>query len=217
MTSVAGHSATRTFVRAGAAALSMALIACGTTDKSADTTAIAPNPAAMPTSDSAMGAQASGSMSGMDHNMASMTGDADRDFLRMMSDHHKGLIIMAHMTKDRKEGGSAVADARKLDAVQDEELDVMVTMLEKDYKDAYAPKVMPEDQAMADALKLKVGKEYDRTFYQNIITHHQGALKMIDEYLPKAKNATLKQMAAKMKTDQTAEMAAFQRKIDQLR
>ena len=195
----------------------MALVACGTTDKGADTTTMAPNPAAMPASDSAMGAQASGSMSGMDHNMASMTGDADRDFLRMMSDHHKGLIVMAHMTKDRKEGGSAVADAKKLDAVQDDELDMMVTMLEKDYKDSYTPKVMPEHQAMADALKPKMGKEYDRTFYQNIITHHQGALKMIDEYLPKAKNATLKQMAAKMKADQTAEITAFQKKVDQLR
>ncbi|MEO7714008.1 MAG: DUF305 domain-containing protein [Gemmatimonadaceae bacterium] len=154
-------------------------------------------------------------MSGMS-GMAGMTGNADQDFLRMMSDHHKGLIVMAHMTKDRKEGGTAVADATKLDAAQDMELDHMVTMLEKDFKDAYSPKVLPAHQAMAEALKSKTGKAYDRTFYQNIIQHHEEAIKMVDGYLPNAKNAMLKQMAEKMKADQTKEIADFQKKVTAL-
>ena len=154
-------------------------------------------------------------MSGMS-GMAGMTGNADQDFLRMMSDHHKGLIVLAHMTKDRKEGGTAVADATKLDAAQDMELDHMVTMLEKDFKDAYSPKVLPAHQAMADALKSKTGKEYDRTFYQNIIQHHQEAIKMVDGYLPNSKNAMLKQMAEKMKADQSKEIADFQKKVTAL-
>ena len=154
-------------------------------------------------------------MSGM-AGMAGMTGNADQDFLRMMSDHHKGLIVLAHMTKDRKEGGSAVADATKLDAAQDKELDHMVTMLEKDFKDAYSPKVLPAHQAMAEALKSKTGKEYDRTFYQDIIQHHQEAIKMVDGYLPNAKNAMLKQMAETMKADQSKEIADFQKKVTAL-
>ena len=154
-------------------------------------------------------------MSGM-AGMAGMTGNADQDFLRMMSDHHKGLIVLAHMTKDRKEGGTAVADATKLDAAQDMELDHMVTMLEKDFKDAYSPKVLPAHQAMAEALKSKTGKEYDRTFYQDIIQHHQEAIKMVDGYLPNAKNAMLKQMAETMKADQSKEIADFQKKVTAL-
>ena len=154
-------------------------------------------------------------MSGMS-GMSGMTGNADQDFLRMMSDHHKGLIVLAHMTKDRKEGGTAVADATKLDAAQDMELDHMVTMLEKDFKDAYSPKVSPAHQAMADALKSKTGKEYNRTFYQNIIQHHQEAIKMVDGYLPNSKNAMLKQMAEKMKADQSKEIADFQKKVTAL-
>jgi len=145
-----------------------------------------------------------------------MTGNADQDFLRMMTDHHKGLIVMANMTKDRKDGGTAVADATKLDVAQDAELDHMVTMLEKDFKDSYSPKVSPAHQAMADALKSKTGKEYDRTFYRNIIQHHQEAIKMVDGYLPNAKNAMLKQMAEKMKADQTKEIADFQKKVTAL-
>ena len=93
----------------------------------------------------------------------------------------------------------------------------MQTMLERDFKDPYAPKVSPENQAMADELKTKTGKEYDRTFYQDIITHHQGALTMVDEYLPKSRNATIKKMAAKMKADQAKEIAEFQKKVAKLK
>lgn len=92
----------------------------------------------------------------------------------------------------------------------------MVTMLEKDFKDAYSPKVLPAHQAMADALKSKTGKEYDRTFYQDIIQHHQEAIKMVDGYLPNSKNAMLKQMAEKMKADQSREIADFQQKVTAL-
>ena len=195
--------------------------ACAKGDRTADsaaTTANAPAATTTTSGDSVAGMQSMNKAGGIHDmaNMTNMTGDADHDFLRMMSDHHKGLVLLAHMTKDRKEGGLVAADARKLDAAQDKELDHMVTMLEKDFKDPYAPKVMPEHQAMADALKGKSGRDYDRTFYQNIITHHQEAITMIDDYLPKAKNAMLKPMAEKMKADQTKEIADFQRKVARL-
>ena len=153
-----------------------------------------------------------GSMAGME-----MTGDADHDFLRMMSDHHQGMIAMAHTTMERNDIGGAAADAKRIDAAQDKELDRMVTMLEKHFKDAYAPKVMPDNQAMADMLKGKNGTEYERAFYENTIKHHQEAVKMVDEYLPKGKIAALKQIAEKMKADQTKEIAAFEKKIGQLK
>ena len=194
----------------------LALAACSSADKAPDTAAAigsasAPSGKSMGASDSMAGMQKGKTMDGMAG--MEMTGDADRDFLRMMSDHHKGMILMAHMTKDRREGGSSVADARKLDAAQDAELDRMMTMLEKDYKDAYAAKVMPDNQAMADELKGKSGADYERTFYQNVIKHHEQAIRMVDAYLPKSKSAAVKQMAEKMKADQAKEVAEFQKKI----
>ena len=158
------------------------------------------------------GMQGADSMAGM-----AMTGDADHDFLRMMSDHHKGMIAMAHMTKERSDVGSAAADAKKIDAAQDKELDRMMTMLEKDYKDAYAPKVMPDNQAMADMMKGKKGTDYERAFYENTITHHQAAVTMVDAYLPKAKSAAIRQIAEKIKADQTKDIAEFQKKINKLK
>ena len=195
--------------------------ACSSKEKAGDTAVASPPAAATnapPTGGSAM--SSSDSMSGMKKDTAmkgmggmAMTGDADRDFLRMMSDHHKGMILMAHMTKERTDAGSAAADAKNIDAAQDVELDKMMTMLEKDYKDAYAAKVMPDNQAMADELKGKKGSEYERTFYQNVIKHHGEAIKMVDGYLPNAKSAAVKKMAEKIKADQTKEIAEFQKKL----
>ena len=200
--------------RVALAALSLVLGACGSGEKKADSTASASPavPAATAPAADSMGGMAGNNMSGM----AGMTGDADHDFLRMMSDHHKGLIAIAHMTKERKDAGGAVADAVKLDKAQDAELDHMMTMLEKDFKDPYAPKVIADHQAMALDLKAKNGKDYERAFYQGIIKHHQEALVMIDGYLPKAKNAMLKQMAEKMKADQAKEIGDFQKKLSAL-
>jgi uncharacterized protein (DUF305 family) len=53
----------------------------------------------------------------------------------------------------------------------------------------------------------------ERTFYQDIIKHHQEAIEMVDAYLPTAKNPMVKQMAAKMKAQQTKEIAEFQQRL----
>jgi uncharacterized protein (DUF305 family) len=205
-----------------AAALPLA-VACSSSDRGQDTTKAVSNGSVAATPDSARPMAhdsmqhdtMTNGMSGMPP-IGSMTGDADHDFLRMMSDHHKGLIQMAHMTKDKKDVGTAAQDATKLDTKQDKDLDHMATMLEKDFKDPYAPKVMPEHQQMADDLKPRSGKDYERTFYQDVIKHHQEALAMIDQYLPKAKNAMLKQMAETMKADQAKEITEFQAKVSKL-
>lgn len=145
--------------------------------------------------------------------MSSMTGDPDHDFLRMMSDHHKGLILMVHETVDNKEKLGVKPLAIRLDKEQDAEMDTMMTMLEKDYKDPYAPKVMPEHQAMADDLKGKTGADYDRAFLTDVTKYHEEAVKMIDDYLPKATQPALKQMAEKMKAAEVKEIAEMRARL----
>ena len=148
--------------------------------------------------------------------MPTTTGNADHDFLRMMTDHHKAMVTMAHEAKEQK--GSSIREiATRLDAEQDKELDQMTTMLEHDFKDPYVPKVMPDNQKMIDALKAKAGAGFDRTFLENTIAHHQEAIKMVDGYLPKSANATIKTMAAKMKADQAREIAEFKQRVAKMK
>lgn len=145
-----------------------------------------------------------------------VTGDPDRDFLRMMSDHHKGMIAMAHPTIENKEPLSVKDDAKKLDKAQDMEIDKMISMLSTQWTDDYTPSIMPNSQKMVDELKGKSGNDYSRTFLNNVIMHHTEALKMIDDYLPKGKNAEVKRMAEKMKADQSREIAEFKKKVAKL-
>jgi uncharacterized protein (DUF305 family) len=178
-----------------------------------------------------MSHDSAGGMAGMNHdNMAGMagmtsmpaedrphmrmTGNADQDFLRMMSDHHRGLIAMSHLSTEGEKKGSAQtqADAQKVDRKQDAELDSMTTMLEQQFKDKYEPMIMPSNQAMVDQLKSQSGTAYDKAFYQNVVKHHQQAIKMVDEFSPKLQNAQIKRMAQRMKEDQQREIREFEQK-----
>lgn len=213
MTSTSARNLTT--LRAAVALLPLAfgIAACSAKEKASDT-AMTPHSSAATSKkpDSLAITGDAASMSGM----PAQSGDPDHDFLRMMSDHHKGLIALVHMTQDRSGIGTAKADATTMDKAQDAELDKMMTMLEKTYKDPYAPKVMPEHQAMAVALKPMSGKGYERTFYEDIVKHHMEAIAMIDGYLPKAKSADVKAMAEKMKVDQAREITDFQQKLSKL-
>lgn len=196
--------------------LTSTVVACAgkDTNKMDSTGATAASAATSASDSGAMGNMAGMSgmadMPGMAHNM---TGDADHDFLRMMSDHDRGMILMAHHAIESKDKLAVKAVAKKIDTDQDKELDDMVTMLEKDFKDPYAPTLLPEHQAMADELAKKSGAEYDRAFLQNAVTHHAEAVKLIDAYLPTAKNSTVRTMAESMKTKLTKEIAELRAKM----
>lgn len=149
--------------------------------------------------------------------MVAMTGSADHDFLRMMTDHHKGLIALVHPTIEHHGSAAAVrAEARQLDKKQDAEVVTLSAILSHDFNDSYVPHVGPDDQAIADSLARVSGSVYDRTFYAMVIRHHQRALSMIDEFMPKLTGTDLRRMAQQMKTDQAKEIADFERKLGML-
>ena len=167
---------------------------------------------------SGMSGMEKGKMTGMsdmgDARMSEMSGNPDQDFLRMMSDHHTGMIAMAHPTKNGKGSTDVVRnDAKKIDAAQDAEIETMLGILKKDFKDPYKPMIRRHSQMMTDSLLQQTGSNYDHMFYMNTIMHHREALAMIDQFLPKLTRPDLKAMAQKMKLDQTREIAEFERKL----
>lgn len=56
---------------------------------------------------------------------------------------------------------------------------------------------------------MKMTGEVDRDFAIMMADHHLGAIKMVDIYLKHGKNAQLRDMAKKMKFDQTKERAVL--------
>ena len=158
------------------------------------------------------------SMAGMDHSnmpgMGAMNRSAPRDsnqaFLRMMSDHHEGMIAMADSAQPRLQG--AKADAQQMRQKQDEEQNRMLSMLSRQYSDSVTPMIMPSNRAMIDSVtRAPQGAEADRVFYRQVIAHHREGIHHAEMHLPHL-TGEVKQMAEKMRADQQKEIPEMERK-----
>lgn len=196
-----------TIARAFGTATLLAAVACGGSSDTA-TTDTAAGAAATPA-----GGDTS-SMAGMDHgSMRPAAKDADQEFLRMMVDHHEGMIQMATAAMTKGSTPTVQGDAHKLHTKQADEQKQMQSMVQASYGETVTPMVMPSNKAMNDSLQAKTGTDYDRTFYANVIAHHREGIKMTDDLLPKLTRPDVKQMAEKMKADQQREITEFERKM----
>jgi uncharacterized protein (DUF305 family) len=136
----------------------------------------------------------------------------DQEFLRQMSDHHHGMVTMAHEAME-KTGSAVQQEATAIDQKQDEEVEEMLDILLKDYSDPHSPAISPDAQAMIDALASKSGTDYDRTFRMNVIEHHKQGIAMIDRFRPRLTREDVRSMAQRMKTDQEQEIRELQAKL----
>lgn len=131
----------------------------------------------------------------------------------MMADHHEGLVVMASAAMNKATRPETQADAHKLHTKQAAERDTMVAKIRSAYNESLTPMLMPDNRAMNDSLQQKSGAAYDRDFYRNVIAHHRHAIQMIDQFLPRLTDPQVRQMAEKMRQDQTREIAEFERKM----
>lgn len=138
--------------------------------------------------------------------------DSTRKFLRMMVNHHQGLITMSDSARTKATRADTRKEAAKLDAEQAREQRQMAAMLRRTYADSARPTIMPSNQAMIDSLGRASGADYDRTFLRNVIAHHREALAMIDPMLAHL-TPDVRQMAARMRADQTKEIAEYEQKL----
>lgn len=178
---------------------------CAKTDQpTADTTA------GTAAADSAMGMGGS-NMSGMMNRPAAK--DADQEFLRMMTDHHEGMIQMGNAAMTKGSTAAVQGDAHMMHTKQMDEQKKMMAMVQASYGESVMPMLMASNKSMMQNLEAKTGGQYDRAFYENVIAHHREAVKMVDDMMPKLANAEVKAMAQQMKADQLKEIAALEKKI----
>ncbi len=198
-----------------ATGLSAALLlgACSKADTgTADTGAVSAAPAAIP-ADTGMG-----SMAGMDHSTMSSTPakDADQEFVRMMVDHHQGLLALSDTALARNPSEQIRMDAREMKQKQTAEQKRMLTMLKSDYGEDKMPMVMPSNARMVSDVASKTGVGLDRAFRENVIAHHEEALKMVNDYEPRFTKPAVRTMAAKMKADQQKEIAKLKSELGKM-
>lgn len=187
--------------------VALLVIACTKPDAgSADSTATASPPMS---ADTGMAMQHGSGMPGMDESPAR---DADQEFLRMMVDHHQGMIAMADSASTAA-STRVKAGATRMSSMQTAEQKTMLGMLKNIYSDDKMPMVMPSNAAMIKKLAGKTGAAFDRQFRESVIAHHEEALGMIDRFAPRLTRPDVRQMAAKMKADQTREISELRREL----
>ena len=182
----------------------LSIVACSKSESNASDTGQAMTGEASGPADTAMG-----SMAGMDHSAMTSTPakDADQEFVRMMVDHHQGMIVLADTALARNPSAQVRTDAREMRQKQLAEQKKMIDMLKRDYAEDKMPMVMASNARMISDVSSKTGADLDRTFRSNVIAHHEEALKMVRDFEPRFTKPAVRTMATKMKADQTKEIA----------
>jgi uncharacterized protein (DUF305 family) len=156
-----------------------------------------------------------GSMSGMDHSKMAMTParDADQEFLRMMVDHHQGLIVLSDTTLAKNPSQAVASEARELRQKQAAEQKDMSDMLKADYSEDKMPMVMPSNERMIAQVASTDRSNVDSVFREKVIAHHEEALKMIADFEARFAKPAVRTMAMKMKSDQQKEIAKLKAQL----
>ena len=116
--------------------------------------------------------------------------DADVNFLQGMIIHHQQAIVMSNMADKRTNNKTIVDLANRIDASQEDEISFMKNWLnsrDEDISIKHSDHHMHIGMAgMASEKQLKdledsESTDFDKLFLQLMISHHDGALKMVKD------------------------------------
>lgn len=140
------------------------------------------------------------------------TGDADRDFLRRMSDHHLDLLRITHAAIESNRDPSLAPAIRKFEEQHDHELDALLGLLQSVYGDAYAPLTNPDNDLSAKIVRSP-RTDNTRTFLAATEKSAEDAGRILREYLPKAKERHVRSIAEKLRTGEESGMKALRKAL----
>ncbi|GAB1688636.1 DUF305 domain-containing protein [Krasilnikovia sp. M28-CT-15] len=150
---------------------------------------------------------------------------ADVMFAQAMIPHHQQAIAMADLAPTRAASSEVKALAEKIKKAQQPEIDVMAGWLAAWGQPTPMPgmsggMVMPGashgpmaglmSAADMKALEAASGAAFDKQFLTMMIAHHEGAIIMAQQEQAQGSNPDAKALAAKIVTDQQAEITTMQ-------
>ena len=142
---------------------------------------------------------------------------ADVNFLQGMIIHHHQAMIMSDMATDRTNSKSILDLAGRIDVSQEDEINFMQTWLrerEENVPNPMAMQNMDSDHNMMgmatpeqlDQLANSKSIDFDKLFLRLMITHHDGAIKMVEE-LRKQRGSAYDPILNEFATDVTNDQA----------
>jgi uncharacterized protein (DUF305 family) len=140
----------------------------------------------------------------------STTGDADHDFLREMSNHHKNVIVLADAALEANKSPDMESIIGQLEERHGHELDALTAILRNAYKDRFISSPTDETRRTAELLRQS-GSRYKQLFLNATIKAEQDALRIAKAYLPKGKRADVERLAAKIEGNESEEIVAMRK------
>lgn len=148
--------------------------------------------------------------------------DVDVDFTNMMIPHHYQALVLSDLVPDRSSDTQLEALASRIDLEQGLEIGTMrgwqgsnglpKTDPVAAYEDMLGDPDMLEEMGMATPARLAEleslsGEEFDVLFLNLMITHHEGAIRMLRDVVLNGQDLTLQQQAQDMMSTQRAQVA----------
>jgi len=151
--------------------------------------------------------------------------DVDVMFTGMMIPHHYQALVLSELVPDRSSDAQVQSLASRIDLEQGLEIATMrgwqgsnglpKTDPVTSYEEMLADPEMVEEMGMASPeelaeLETLSGNEFDVLFLNLMITHHEGAIRMLRDVLLHGQNLDLQQQAQEMMSTQRAQIGIMQ-------
>ena len=141
-------------------------------------------------------------------------------FAQMMIPHHEQAISMSETALKKSRNQAILKLSNQIKSIQGTEKSQLAYWL----KATDSSMTMDHDMQMSGMLTTKelaslkrlTGTQFDRTFLQLMIKHHQGALEMLD-LISDSKNAEAKALAKAIKSAQSKEIISMKLLLNKLK
>jgi uncharacterized protein (DUF305 family) len=140
------------------------------------------------------------------------TGDWDHDFLRVMSNHHKNVIVLADAALESNTRPDMESVIRQLEERHAHELDAMTRILRKTYKDAFISSPSAQTKAMAVSLR-QPGSDYRKLFLDAAMKAEDEGSRLARFYLLKTKRTDVDQLADEIRINETQDLVAMMKRV----
>ena len=141
-------------------------------------------------------------------------------FLKSMIPHHESAVEMAEMARDQAERRAVRGLAAEVLSAQEDE----ISQMERIYERLYGDEILPDPEASTElglsmkesgmhdgSVVLERASEFDREFIDQMIPHHQGAIRQARVVLGATEDEELTVLARAIVDAQSREIRAMNR------
>lgn len=140
------------------------------------------------------------------------TGDADHDFLRAMSNHHKSVIVLADAALEANTRPDMEGVIRQLEERHGHELEAMTNVLRRTFKDGFISSPSAQTKMTASELR-RSGSDYRRIFLDAAIKAEEDGTRIANFYLLRTKRTDVDGLAEKIKTSESHDLLAIRKQL----